>query len=79
MKDIKVTKDIIEKLKPYWQEFELMQEEFIGKVYSLEQKMSKDIGIKDLEFFQCDGDYVGIGNVERTMRLIHIHELENGE
>ena len=79
MKKIKVTKETIKKLKPYWKEFELLYEEFLGKTYHLEQKMSKDLGIKELEFFQCDGDWCGIGNGDRTLPLIVAEKLEEGE
>ena len=79
MKKIKVTKSLIKKLRPYWHEFELLHEEFLGKTYQLEQKMSKDLEINDLEFFQCDGDYCGIGNVNRTLPLILAEKLEEGE
>lgn len=75
-KTIKIDKSLIKKLKPYWEELELLQWEYIGKVYQLEEKMSKEVGIKDLEFFMCDGEYVGIGNVDRTMKLIHQNQLE---
>jgi len=33
--------------------------------------MAKKTGIENIEFFFCDNEIVGIGNVERTMRLIH--------
>ena len=36
-----------------------------------EREMAKKTGIENLEFFFCDNEIVGIGNVERTMRLIH--------
>ena len=78
-KKIKVTKSLINKLKPYWQEFENISDEFYDKVYKLEQKMSKEIGINDLEFFQCDGDWCGIGNYERTLPLIYAEKLEKEE
>ena len=73
---IKVTKELIKKLKPYWEQLEVLQCEYIGKVFQLEEKMSKEVGIKDLEFFMCDGEYVGIGNIDRTMKLIHGYQLE---
>ena len=76
MKRIKVNKELIQQLKPYWQELEKIQNEYFGKIFKLEKKMSKKTGIKDLEFFMCDNYYCGIGNDDRTMRLIHSNELE---
>ena len=58
------------KLKPYWEELSKIEEEFGDKVYALEAKMSAEFG-KELEFFRCDGYICGIGNYDRTMKLIH--------
>ena len=73
---IKITPELIKKLKPYWKELEELEGEFQIKVFNLENKMNKKLGIKGLEFFMCDGAYVGIGNIERTMKLIHSEELK---
>jgi len=38
--------------------------------------MEKATGIKGIEFFWCDGEIAGIGNMSRTLPLIHDTELE---
>jgi hypothetical protein len=76
---IKVDKKLLKKLKPYWKEAILLECEYIGKLYSLEQKMSIESGIKDLEVFFSDGTMVGIGDYNRKMRLIHAEEIESGK
>jgi len=73
---MKNNKELIKKLKPYWQEAKKIEEEFYSKIGNLEQKMSKDLKIKDLELFMCDGSIVGIGNYDRTMKLIQSSQLE---
>ncbi len=74
MKKLKV--NTIEKLKPYWKKLQLLEDKFYGKVEILEKEMQKDIGIKDLEFFCCEGDFVGIGNYSRTIKLMQVDILE---
>jgi len=76
MKRVKATEKLIKQLKPYWKELDDLEGEFQVKVYNLEGKMNKEIGRTDLEFFMCDGDYVGIGDIGRAMKLIHSQELE---
>jgi len=76
MKNIKVTKALIKKLKPYWESLKAMDDLYRTAVYGLEKKITKKIGIKGIEFFMGDNEYVGIGNVDRTMRLIFGQELE---
>lgn len=73
---IKITKKLIKKLKPYWRELLEIERQHHNTVYRLEKRMEKEIGIKGIEFFQCDNEYIGIGNVVRTMPLIHDTKLE---
>lgn len=73
---IKVNKELINKLKPYWQEFLCISSKYWGEINRLEEKMSKEIKLGTLEIFHCDNEAVGIGNVERTMKLIHREQLE---
>jgi len=63
-------------MKLYWKMLQMEDNIFWAKVAELEKKMSKKTGIKDLEFFKCDGDYCGIGNSDRTMELIQMEYLE---
>ena len=72
------TKELIKKLKPYWKEYQKLDNLHRNLVYELEKKMEKETGIKGIEFFFCDNECAGIGNAERTMELIHGHgELED--
>ena len=57
-------------LKPYWKELSKLEDEFGDKVHALELLMKKELG-KDLEFFICDGIHCGVGNEDRSMKLIH--------
>ena len=38
--------------------------------------MQKEIEINHIEFFMCDNEYVGIGNMDRTLKLYQRKELE---
>ena len=62
-------------LKPYWKELQILQDQHCIAVYNLERKMQRGVGIDDLEFVYCDG-FCGIGNLSRTIELIHEEELE---
>lgn len=63
-------------MKEYWKRFKSVEDYYYRSIRELEKEMSKATEIKDLEFFFCDNDCAGIGNVMRTMRLIHREELE---
>ena len=73
---IKVTKKLLKQLKPFWRKLQKIQNIYNSKIVKLEEEMVKKTGIKNIEFFFCDNDIVGIGNVERTMRLIRDREIE---
>ena len=73
---IKVDKRLIRRLKKYWKAAMILQEKFYEELSKLEKMMEKDTKIKEIEFFIIEGEIVGIGNAQRTMRLIHAHELE---
>jgi len=73
---IKVTKKLLKQLKPFWQELQKIRDDYNIKVVGLEEEMAKKTGIENIEFFSCDNDVVGIGNIERTLRLIHDTELK---
>ena len=74
--NIKVTKTLIKNLKPYWKDVEQACNDFYDKINEIETKMNENLEREDLEIFMPDGYPVGIGNVERTMRLIHGKELK---
>ena len=63
-------------LKQGWKQLQKDEDEFYGLISATEKWMSKKTGIKGLEFFKSDGDYVGIGNGSRTMKLIHQEKLQ---
>lgn len=69
-------KELIKKLKPYWKKARELENTFYAGIDSLEREMSKESGVPDLEIFLCDGSMVGIGNYDRTMKLIFSSELE---
>ena len=73
---IKPTKQQLKIMKECWVKLKDAQDCFYDIVYRLEKKMSTETGIKDLEFFQCDNEWAGIGNGERTMRLLQRKDLE---
>jgi hypothetical protein len=74
---IQKTKRLVQRLKPYWKKVEKLQGNYWKDIHALEKQMSKNLKIKDLEIFHCDGEAVGIGNYSRTMPLIHDEELKN--
>ena len=60
-----------EKLRDYFDEFSKIEGEYWGKVQNLEKLMEKKTKIKGIEFFFSDNECVGIGNADRTMKLVH--------
>ena len=86
---IKVTRKLLKQLKPFWQELQKIQgsynirsRNYKPQGYGLaslwpkpEEEMVKKTGIENIEFFFCDNEIAGIGNVEKTIRLIHDTEL----
>jgi len=61
-------KKIIEK---YFKKFIKIEDVFYKQISEIEKQMSKEAGIEDLELFMSDNEVVGVGNVSRTMELIH--------
>ncbi len=59
------------KIKDYFFCLSVLENDFHEAVGRLEDRMQDETGIDDLEFFKCDGEYCGIGNISRTMKLIH--------
>ena len=56
------TPEQFSKLKKYWKQYEEARDEYDNKVARLEEKMSIDTGIPDIEFGLADGWVFGIGN-----------------
>ena len=76
MNKITVDKKLIKRLKPFLQAYLLYEQKYSAELYKLETNMSEITGIIDMEFIFWDNEFVGIGNADRTMRLIHREELE---
>jgi len=72
---IKPTKKQLDTIKFYWDMFQVEQTLFWARMGEIEKAMSKKTEIKDLEFFFCDNECVGIGNANRDMKLIHGEDL----
>ena len=71
------TKKEAKKLKKYWLSLEKLQDDFDSSIRLLEGLMQKDLKIDDLEFFLSEyGYYCGIGNISRTIKLIHEEKLK---
>ena len=75
-KKIKITKKQLERLKFWWSVYKQIECEYWKQVGDLERKISKDMGIEDIEIFHCNNEAVGIGNYNRTMELIQSSELD---
>jgi hypothetical protein len=73
---IKVDKKLLKRLKIFWKFFKIIENKYWNDINKLEEDFKKEFGI-NIEFFHCDGGCVGIGNYDRTMKLIHKDELEN--
>ncbi len=72
------TKKQLAIMKEGWKRFQEIQNTYHRLIFRLEAKLSKETGIKDLEFFHdsmCAG-WAGIGNVSRTLKLLQREELE---
>ncbi len=82
------TKKQLAVMKEGWKRFQEIQNTYHRLIFHLEAKLSKETGIKDLEFFRIDkcpwcrkeifedGVFCGIGNVDRTLKLLQREELE---
>ena len=54
-------------------------DEFWSHVQMIEKNIREDSGIKDVEFIKDQmfgGEWIGIGNVSRTMALLQREDLE---
>lgn len=71
----KLSKNQIKKLKPYWKMARNLESIFYQQLSNIEEEMSKELKIKGLTFFHCDG-MCGIGNEDRSIKLIDGFDLE---
>ena len=63
-------------MREYWEKLQSAQGKFLGEVRRLENLMSRDCMIKDMEFFMVDNDYVGIGDGARKLELTQREKLD---
>jgi len=73
---IKPTEKQLNLMKLYWAMLQTELSLFYSRVGKLERDMSDATLIDGLEFFQVDNDFVGVGNYDRTLKLIQREELE---
>jgi hypothetical protein len=73
---VKPNKKQLDIIKLHWAMFNAEETLFWVKMGELEEKMSKETGIPHLEFFNSDGDWCGVGNADRTMKLLQRNILE---
>lgn len=66
---------LIKELKPYWQDLQREQIYFYNSIEAIEEEMSEELGIEGLEFIWCDNDIVGIGTMDKKLKLIHDYQL----
>ena len=75
------TPELIEKLKPFWNEMREAQGRFENEIAAIESRMHDATGIDGIEFWTSDMDegIVGIGTWDRSMELIHDSELDRDD
>jgi len=76
---IKPTAKQLKVFKKYWGYLKKNEDTFYTQLNNLEKSLRAESGIKDLEFIKdemCGGEWVGIGNVSRTMKLYQRGDLE---
>ena len=73
---IRNTKFLRKKLLPFCDEFHEVWDEFFKKVMVIEEKMERVTKVEGIEFYSGGDDYVGVGNVDRTMPLIFFEDIE---
>ena len=78
-KEIEVTTKLLKQLHMFWPAVELLESKYWKEVNKLEKELEELTGIKDIIIFHSDGEIVGIGNMEKTMKLIHRHEIEENK
>jgi len=72
----RLTRTQIDRLKPYWKQKEQCTDKYFASLCKIETSMSKELGIKGMEFVWCDNYICGIGDEDRTIKLVPDHQLE---
>ena len=76
---IKPTRKQLKVMRECWAQLKLDETAYYDTVRSNEVWMEKETGIKGIEFVRDEmmgGEWVGVGNGDRTMRLVQNKELE---
>ena len=76
MAKIRNTRSLRKKLLPFCDEFHLVWDEFFRKVMVIEGEMEKATKIEGVEFYSGDGEYIGVGNLDKTMPLIFFEDIK---
>ena len=79
---LKDKEKVIKKLQPFWKKYWEKEEKFRNEVAEIEKEMSKAVGLGvDLEFFNVDGECVGIGasGIEDREKFPLIQDSEFGD
>jgi len=71
----KPTSKQLKEIKEAWKQFCKIQDYSYKKIRILEEHLEKKTGIKGIEFICNGGDWCGVGNADRTMKLIHLDPL----
>ena len=66
----------IKTVLPYWKQCKQITQEYYKELAVLEKNMREELGNDQLEFFWCDDGIVGIGTIDRKMKLIHDTQLD---
>ena len=72
---IKVTPKLLKEFTYAWKLVQHASNQYWDSIYQIEQSLKKSTNIS-AEVFFVDGDLVGIGEVNREMRLVTREELE---
>ena len=78
-KKYKIKSPSKEVLKKYWVALKSAEDYFCSKVQGIEEAMAIETGIGDIEFIKDEmlgGEWIGIGNISRTMPLFQREDLE---
>jgi len=75
----KEKKEIIEKLRPFWNRYREKEDKFRREIAKLEKEMTEKLGLGiELEFFHIDNECAGIGasNIADRDKFPLIHDSE---
>jgi len=76
--DIVLTKKQLKILRRGWEKYQKVLDTFYQATFDIERWMEEQTKINGVEFFWGDSEVIGIGNAERTMKLVLRKDLEGG-